>query len=221
LELNGVGADGVQLIVDPVSLNFGTVQVGSSATQGGTLIATAAAQVTISSANISSAEFTLSGISFPLTIPAGGSQGFLVTFTPQTNGVASGTVSFLDSLGNPLAVESLFGTSTAAQGHSVDLSWNASTSHDVIGYNVYRGIQSGGPYTQINPVLDASTVYTDSAVADGTTYYYVTTAVNSDNQESVYSNEAQAIIPGDHFENAARTQGTTVDRRVARTHSLR
>jgi hypothetical protein len=222
MELNGEGADRDQLIVNPANMNFGTVQVGSSATEGGILTVVAGvavSPVTISSANISNAEFSLSGVSFPFTIPAGDSQGFLVTFAPQTNGVASGTLSFLDSSGNALVVESLYGIGTVLQGHSVDLSWNASTSQNVIGYNVYRGIQSGGPYTQINPVLDASTVYTDTSVANGTTYYYVTTAVDSDNQESVYSNEAEAIIPGARHENAERMRRTPSSRRIARTHS--
>jgi fibronectin type 3 domain-containing protein len=65
----------------------------------------------------------------------------------------------------------------------------------VIGYNVYRGTRSGGPYSKINSVLDPNLAYTDVSVTDGMTYYYVTTAVDSNNQESVYSNQAQAIIP--------------------------
>jgi fibronectin type 3 domain-containing protein len=65
----------------------------------------------------------------------------------------------------------------------------------VIGYNVYRGTQSGGPYTRINPELDPNLDYTDIAVIDGQTYFYVTTSVNSENEESVYSNQAQATIP--------------------------
>jgi len=194
LQLSGMGTEGGQLIVDPATMNFGTVQIGSSATQPGTLTA-AAAQVTISSAISSNPEFSLSGLSFPVTIPADGSQGFLVTFSPQASGMASGTLSFLDSSGNPLAVELLNGVGTVSQSHSVDLSWNASTSQNVIGYNVYRGTTSGGPYSKINSVLDASTVYTDTSVTDGTTYYYVTTAVNSSDEESADSNEAQAIIP--------------------------
>jgi hypothetical protein len=193
LELTGTGGDD-QLIVDPAVMNFGTVQVGSSGTQQGILTA-AAAQVTISSANIGSAEFTLTGLTFPLTIPAGGSQGFLVTFSPQASGVASANLSFLDDSGSLLVVESLNGVGTTSQGHSVDLSWNASTSQNVIGYNVYRGNKAGGPYGKINSILDPSTVYTDTSVTDGSTYYYVTTAVNSSDQESLYSNEAQTTIP--------------------------
>jgi hypothetical protein len=195
LELTGMGANDGELTVDPAVMNFGTVQVGSSASQQGTLTA-GDMQVIISSATSSSAEFTLSGLSFPLTIPAGASQGFLVTFTPQASGAVSATLPFLDGAGTtPLAIESLNGVGTVSQGHTVDLSWIASTSQNVIGYNVYRGTTSGGPYTKINSALDPNTAYTDSSVANATTYYYVSTAVNSSNEESGYSNEAQATIP--------------------------
>jgi hypothetical protein len=195
MELMGMGADeDDQLAINPTTMNFGAVQVGSSASQTGTLTA-AANQVTISSALSSDAEFTLSGLSFPVTIPPGGSQGFMVTFTPQAIAAPSASISFLDESGTPLAVEPVSGTGVDPPDHSVSLSWNASTSQNVIGYNIYRGNQSGGPYAKINDVLDSSTAYTDTSVSDGNTYYYVTTAVNSDNQESTYSNQARATIP--------------------------
>jgi fibronectin type 3 domain-containing protein len=76
----------------------------------------------------------------------------------------------------------------------VTLTWNASTS-TVAGYNVYRGTVSGGPYAKINSSLVASLGYTDSTVQSGTTYYYVTTAVDSSGNESAFSNEASAPIP--------------------------
>lgn len=194
LELTGMGTNDQQLIVDPATMNFGVVQIGSTATQMGSLTATST-QVTISSAFTNSTAFTLSGLSFPLTIPPGASQGFTVTFTPQTGGMVSAALSFVDENGIPLASESLNGTAVSSQSHSVELSWNASTSQNVIGYNVYRGNQSGGPYRKINSLLDPNTGYTDTSVTDGGTYYYVTTAVNSDKQESAYSNQAQATIP--------------------------
>jgi len=83
-----------------------------------------------------------------------------------------------------------------AAADTVNLSWDASTSQGVIGYNVFRGSNSGGPYTEINSTLDPITTYTDSTVQSGQTYYYVTTAVNSDQTQSAYSNETEAIIPG-------------------------
>jgi len=47
----------------------------------------------------------------------------------------------------------------------------------------------------INTALEASATYTDNTVVAGTTYYYVTTAVNAEGAESVYSNVAKAVIP--------------------------
>jgi fibronectin type 3 domain-containing protein len=76
----------------------------------------------------------------------------------------------------------------------VALTWNASTS-TVVGYNVYRGTVSGGPYAKINSSLVAALNYTDSSVQSGTTYHYVTTAVDSSGNESVFSNEVSAAIP--------------------------
>lgn len=93
------------------------------------------------------------------------------------------------------ATESLKGVAAVPQQHNVNLSWKASTSDDVIGYNVYRGDHPGGPYWKINPVLDPSTIYVDTTAPGGHTYYYVTTAINSNHKESVYSNQAKAIIP--------------------------
>ena len=75
----------------------------------------------------------------------------------------------------------------------MDLSWNASA--DATGYNIYRGTVSGGPYAMINSSLDGATTYVDSTVVSGDTYYYVTTAVNSESQESGISNQATAVIP--------------------------
>jgi len=86
------------------------------------------------------------------------------------------------------------GTGTTAS-HSVTLSWLASTSPGVAGYNVYRGTSNGGPYTKLTSSLVAGLGYTDSSVVAGQTYYYVATAVDSSNNESSYSSAAQAVVP--------------------------
>jgi fibronectin type 3 domain-containing protein len=65
----------------------------------------------------------------------------------------------------------------------------------VMGYNIYRGTVSGGPYTRINSSLTTAPYSTDSTVQGGQTYYYVTTAVDSTGMESTYSNQVQALIP--------------------------
>ncbi len=64
---------------------------------------------------------------------------------------------------------------TANAGNAqVTLSWSASTGAS--SYNVKRSTTSGGPYTTI--ASPTTTGYTDSGVSNGTTYYYVVTAVN-------------------------------------------
>jgi len=78
--------------------------------------------------------------------------------------------------------------------YSVNLNWDASTSNDIAGYNVYRG-PDGVNWTKINSGLDTSTIYTDSTVADGTTYYYSTTAVNTSGEESAKSAAVEVVVP--------------------------
>ncbi|MGA8732831.1 MAG: choice-of-anchor D domain-containing protein, partial [Terriglobales bacterium] len=193
IPLNGTGTAAGQLGATPASLPFGNVAVGSSANLPASLSATGAS-VTVTSANMSSSEFTLSGLSFPLTIAAGNNVQFTVAFAPQASGAASGTLSFASNASNSPTL-SLSGSSTAPT-HTVVLAWTASNSSNIIGYNIYRGSASAGPYARVNSSLDTITTYTDNSVVDGQTYYYVTTAVNSDNQESAYSTSPQqAVIP--------------------------
>ena len=63
------------------------------------------------------------------------------------------------------------------------------------GYNVYRSTTSGSGFAKINSSLISPLAYTDSTVANGTTYYYVTTSVDSTGLESVFSNQVTAVIP--------------------------
>jgi hypothetical protein len=79
---------------------------------------------------------------------------------------------------------------TATPGDAqVALNWGAVT--DATSYNVYRATTSGGPYTQIMSGVTGTT-YTDTGLTNGTTYFYVVTAVNAAGVESAYSNEASA-----------------------------
>jgi Abnormal spindle-like microcephaly-assoc'd, ASPM-SPD-2-Hydin len=193
IALSGTGTSAGQLSVSPTSLNFGNVVVGSTSSLNGTLRATGSS-VTITSASINSNEFALSGISLPTTLSDGQKASFTVTFQPAASGTASATLTFSSDAGNSPTKQALTGTGTAATSHWVDLTWDSPGS-GVVGYNVYRGNKSGGPYSQINSALDASTSYTDNAVTAGKTYYYVTTAVDGSGNESGYSNQAQAVIP--------------------------
>jgi hypothetical protein len=185
-----------QLSLSPGTFNVGNVVVGKSGSQSGTLTAIGAG-VTVSSVDPGSSEFSIRGLSLPLTIAAGASANFTVAFTPQTSGVASVTGSFTSNASNSPMIATLTGTGTPAVAHVVSLSWTASTSSNVAGYNIYRAIYTSacGSYSKINPGLNATTTYTDTSVAGGQTYCYATTAVDSTAVESGYSNTAEAMIP--------------------------
>jgi len=159
---------------------------------GGTLSASGAS-VTVTSVSSDNAQFATSGLTFPLTISAGGSVPFNAVFAPTSSGTATASLSFVSNATTSPTVQALSGTGVNAS-HEVGLKWDASTS-EVSGYNIYRGTISGGPYSKINSALDASTIYVDTSVSGETTYYYVTTAVDSGGTESSYSNEVQAAIP--------------------------
>jgi len=79
--------------------------------------------------------------------------------------------------------------------HSVALSWTASTSANVVGYNVYRGIAPDGTFTKLTPSPVAATGCTDYTVHAGETYYYAATAVDAGGNESAFSEVVQAVVP--------------------------
>ena len=77
----------------------------------------------------------------------------------------------------------------------VMLTWDASPTPTVVGYNAYRSELDGGPYAQLNAVLIPGLIYADETVEKGLTYYYVVRAVSADGRESPNSNQATAVIP--------------------------
>jgi Abnormal spindle-like microcephaly-assoc'd, ASPM-SPD-2-Hydin len=189
----GGGGGSTQLSVSPSTLNFGNVTVGSTASLQATLTASNGA-VTISEGETSTSEFAITGLSLPLTISAGQSVQATIQFTPNASGTASAQDQFVSNATNSPSREQLTGTGVAQTSHSATLSWQAGAS-SITGYNVYRGTTNGGPYSQINSALVGTTSYTDSTVVGGDTYYYVTTEINNQGQESGYSNVAEAQIP--------------------------
>ncbi|MGA7948484.1 MAG: choice-of-anchor D domain-containing protein [Candidatus Sulfotelmatobacter sp.] len=185
----GTAAAG-QLTANPSTLALGSVVVGTSGTASGSLNAIAA-NVTVTAASTNNSQFTVGGLALPITIPAGQSAPFTVTFSPPVAGAASATLTFTSNAQPATATETLTGTGTPAPAHTVSLSWSASSSSDISGYNIYRAVytSSCGSYSKINgSTLDTVTTYSDSSVTDGANYCYATTAVNSSNEESGYSN---------------------------------
>ncbi|MGH9743474.1 MAG: beta strand repeat-containing protein, partial [Candidatus Acidiferrum sp.] len=196
VSLSGTGiAPTLTLGINPTTLSFGNVTTGtSSASQNVTVTNTGNANVIISQVNLSGSGYSMTGGSAPVTVSPTQNLVLTVQFSPTVAGTVSGSISIVSNATGSPATVSLSGTGVASVQHSVALTWNASTS-TVSGYNVYRGTVNGGPYTKINSSLVTSLAYTDSSVQSGTTYYYVTTAVDSSGNESVDSNQVTAPIP--------------------------
>jgi fibronectin type 3 domain-containing protein len=117
-----------------------------------------------------------------------------VSLKPGATGSDSGTVSVKSNAQNsPLSIP-LTGAGVQSNSKSVALSWVASTSQ-VMGYNVYRGTSTSGPYTKLNASPDANTSYADSTVSDSKTYYYYVTSVSPSNVESSPSNKVTVTVP--------------------------
>jgi Putative Ig domain/Abnormal spindle-like microcephaly-assoc'd, ASPM-SPD-2-Hydin/Immunoglobulin I-set domain len=182
-----------QLSSSASSLSFANVNVGSTSTQAVTLTNSGGSNVSIFNVAISGAGFSVNGISSGLILSPGASVTMNIIFAPAASGSVTGSVTITSNASNSPLTISFSGTGVIVT-HSAALTWTASASA-VVGYNIYRGSASGGPYTRLNSSPNAGTAFSDTAVLSGQTYFYVVTAVDSQSIESVYSNEVQAAIP--------------------------
>jgi hypothetical protein len=102
------------------------------------------------------------------TATANSGQVILQYTTVTDNAKASGIEILLPAPATPTGV-------TASAGDSqVALNWSPSTG--TVNYTLKRSLVGGGPYTPVSGGL-TSTNYTDPGLTNGTTYYYVVSAV--------------------------------------------
>lgn len=180
--VNGANVTGINFTATAIGGTFaisGTITPttgGSGATV--TLTGPAAATATTDS----SGNYSFGSLANGTYTVTPGNSGY--TFTPVNQSV---TVSGANQAGVNF-------TATPQLTHTVALSWVASTTPNVAGYNVYRSTANGSGYAKI-ATLGLVLSYSDAAVQNGTTYYYVTTAVDSTGGESAFSNQATAVIP--------------------------
>jgi hypothetical protein len=194
--LTGTGITATQtLSISPTSLSFGNVTTStSSATQNASITNTGNSSVTISQITLSGSGYSMTGGSAPVALSPSQKLTLTMRFSPTVAGSVNGGISIVSNATGSPGTVTLSGTGVVPVQHSVALTWNASTS-SVSGYNVYRSTVSGGPYTKINSSMLGALNYSDSTVQSGTTYYYVTTSIDSINNESVHSNEVSATVP--------------------------
>jgi hypothetical protein len=185
-----------QLTVSAGTLTFGSVIVNTATTQSLTLTSSGTTPVTVNSATITGAGFTIIGGSFPATLNPNQTLTLKLQFEPTTSGALTGQLAISsNSISGRTATVSLTGTGTAVA-HEVDLSWDApSNSPDPVAeYNIYRATGSGS-FTRINSSPDRAVVYADTTVVSGTTYSYQVTSADVSGRESVPSNQVTVTIP--------------------------
>ncbi len=188
-----VSAPSTMLTLNPTSLNFGSVNIGSSATQGIAVSNTGSASLTISGISYSGAGFTASGLGGQILAP-GQTANLNVTFTPTASGTMSGSVTVSSNASNSPSTVAVSGSGVQQIAHTATLSWS-SVSPAVSGYRVYSSTTPGGPYNRLTSSTLSNLTYTDSSVQSGKTYYYVVTSVDSNSVESAFSNQVSAQIP--------------------------
>jgi hypothetical protein len=115
----------------------------------------------------------------------------VVVMNPAPGGGISSPLNF-----TVLPLSAPTGLTATAGNAQVSLTWNASSG--ATSYNVYSATTNGGPYTEITNVTTLS--YTNTGLSNGTTYYYVVTAVNSSGQ-SGDSNQASAAPSSSSWSN--------------------
>lgn len=99
--------------------------------------------------------------------------------TPERSSGLFGFTGTNDSVLTTATVQPPASAGTAnPQQTELDVSWTASPTAGVTGYQVYRSGASGGPYAALGGVLGAGTLgITDSGLDPATDYFYVVQAI--------------------------------------------
>jgi hypothetical protein len=141
-------------------------------------------------------QFAISSGALPAGVSAAVSStttSLNLTGTPKNAATSSFTVKATDC-GGDTSQRAYKIVIQATENHVVDLSWKASTSSNVAGYNVYRS-PDGATWKKINASLIASTLYSDSTVSNSSTYYYAATTVNISGHESNKTSPIKVVVP--------------------------
>ena len=103
-----------ELTVAPTSVSFGIVDVGNNQSKPATMTNSGGSSLTVSKVTSTGAGFTVSGVSLPLTLASGQSQGFTVIFTPASAGAVTGNLAIANTGSTPTVNVALSGGSLTA-----------------------------------------------------------------------------------------------------------
>jgi len=176
------------------TVSFGNVTVGTSTSQPLLLTDTGSSNVTISSVSVTGSGMSVSGGS-NVTLTPNQSVTIYVNFDPTGAGAVQGNLVVSSNASNSALKIGVSATGVAAQSaqHTVNLSWQPSTS-SVVGYYVYRG-PAANNLSKLTGTIDTANSYADGSVANGQTYVYAVTSVDSEQVESAKSTPVTVTIP--------------------------
>ncbi len=100
--------------VNPTNVNFGSAIVGKKISQSVSVANTGNTSVNISQASVSNSQFSVSGLAMPLSLPAGQSSSFQVSFNPNASGSVTGILTLATATGISSEQVALSGTATQA-----------------------------------------------------------------------------------------------------------
>ncbi|MFZ3216972.1 MAG: choice-of-anchor D domain-containing protein [Candidatus Acidiferrales bacterium] len=112
--LSGQGTTTAELTASPASVAFGSVAVGSEATQTIHVTNTGDSAATISKVAFAGTGISVAGMTAPATLAVGGSTNLTVTYKPVAAGTLAGTVSISSNASDPSVVVNLSATATSS-----------------------------------------------------------------------------------------------------------
>ncbi|MFY9673720.1 MAG: choice-of-anchor D domain-containing protein, partial [Terriglobales bacterium] len=116
IPVSGTGVTQADLTANPTSVTFTNIQVGTNSSQTETIKNTGGSDAHITAAGASGTGFSISGINPPVTLSAGQSLSFSITFTPPSAGSFSGSVTVTSDAQDPTLTIPVSGTAVGAQG---------------------------------------------------------------------------------------------------------
>ncbi|MGD0401718.1 MAG: choice-of-anchor D domain-containing protein [Candidatus Acidiferrales bacterium] len=107
------GSGQAEISAIPNTAGFGNVSTGTSNSQTISLTNNGTASLVISNATVTGNGFSITGLSAPITIPAGSNTTFNAVFAPGTAGAVTGSISLMSNAPNSTLTIALSGSGLA------------------------------------------------------------------------------------------------------------
>lgn len=193
--LSGTGvAPTPGILLQSTSVNFGDVMLNTSTTQDDIITASGTGSLTITGATETGAGFTVSGLTFPITLKPQQTATLHIGFDPTAAGPDPGQVTLATNTPSGSATIALSGTGVA-QRYQVNLTWDAPVGfpYAPFTYQVYRTANNSAVYSLLDTT--ATTAYSDLSVQNGGTYSYYVVSISAQDNSSAPSDVYTANIP--------------------------